>query len=211
MSVRNHVVFWLLAFAGFIGIIFIFKSVLLPFVLGIAVAYLLNPFVNKLGRLKIPRSLSALLILSAFLLLVVAFVAVVAPLLYKQLVQLVQDMPGYIDSIWVFVEPYSQKVLALLGQENGVDVKAFLGAHVGSAAGVAGEIMQHIAAGGQAFASAISVFVRMPIVAYFMMKEWNHITDWVEDLLPCDNKITIQSTYRILNHKAEFHRGTKVQ
>ncbi len=208
MTARNHALFWSLAFAGFLTFIYVFKAVLLPFVLGIAIAYLLNPLVNGLGRIKIGRGPSAILITGLFFALVAAFMAVLTPLLYKQSLQLADDLPGYFDSVIAFIEPYSQQALALLGQENGTDLKSILGAHVGTAAGIGKQIVQGLAAGGQAAIGVFSVIVFTPIVAYFMMKEWPHITAWVEDLLPQNNKKTIIDLLKQIDQKISgFVRG----
>ena len=53
MTVQKQLIFWALAFAAFFAFIYLFNAVLMPFVLGAAVAYLLNPLVNKLGGLRV--------------------------------------------------------------------------------------------------------------------------------------------------------------
>lgn len=50
IHIRNKILFWSLGFLGFVAFVWLFNDILLPFVLGIAVAYLLNPLVHLLGR-----------------------------------------------------------------------------------------------------------------------------------------------------------------
>ena len=208
MTARSHALFWSLAFAGFLLFVYVFKSVLMPFVLGFAIAYFLNPLVGALGKVKIGRGPAALLILAVFFAVVGALLAVLTPLLYKQTVQLAEDMPRYLDALVTFIEPYAHQTLTLLGQENGADVKTFLSGHLGSAAQVGKQLLQGVAAGGQAVFDTISVIVFTPIVAYFMMKEWVHITSWAEDLLPQDNKKTIKNLLKQIDQKISgFVRG----
>ncbi|MEZ5814821.1 MAG: AI-2E family transporter [Alphaproteobacteria bacterium] len=208
MTARNHALFWSAACAGFFVFVYIFKAVLLPFVLGIAIAYLLNPLVGALGRIKIARGPAAILITALFFAAVAAFLAVLAPLIYKQTLQLAEDLPGYFDALMTFIEPYSQQALALLGQENGADLKSVLGSHVGTAAGIGKQILESLAAGGQAALGALSVIAFTPIVTYFMMKEWDRITSWAEDLLPQKNKNTILDLLKQIDRKISgFVRG----
>ncbi|MEM7650865.1 MAG: AI-2E family transporter [Pseudomonadota bacterium] len=190
MSARNHFIFWALAFIVLLGFVYVFSGVLLPFVLGIAIAYLLNPLVNALGKIKIARGIAAMLILVIFFAFVGGAFALIAPILYKQSLQLAEDIPGYFEAVTAFIEPYAQKAAALVGSDN-TEITEFLKSQTGTAAGVAKKLLSSLAAGGAAVFDLISVFVLTPIVAYFMMKEWIKICEWVEDKLPRDNKKTI--------------------
>lgn len=208
IQARNQMLFWAAAIAFILGLIFIFKSVLLPFVLGWAVAYLLEPVVSKLGRYKIRRSFAALLILGLFFVFVMALLSVLIPLLYKQSLELGQDIPLYVDRLMTFVEPFSQKALVYLGQSENSDIKAMLAQNAGSAAAIATSVLGGLATGGQVLFDVISVLVLMPIVAYFMMKEWPAITGWMEDMLPVRSKHTILDLLAQINKKiAGFIRG----
>src|SRR5215510_15777573 len=51
--------FWLGLLAGFVLVLWLLRHILLPFVLGMAVAYLLDPLVNRLARRGIPRAVAA--------------------------------------------------------------------------------------------------------------------------------------------------------
>ncbi|MCB1722028.1 MAG: AI-2E family transporter, partial [Alphaproteobacteria bacterium] len=208
MTPRNHALFWSLAFAAFLSFVFIFKAVLLPFVLGLAIAYFLNPLVGALGRIKLGRGPAAMVILILFFIVVGTFLALLTPVLYKQSLQFAEDLPGYIDMVIAYLEPHMQRVSEILGQENGTDLKALLSNHSGSVAQVAKQLLQGVLAGGQAALDMISVLVFTPIVAYFMMKEWMHITVWVEDLLPQQQKSTILDLLKQIDVKISgFVRG----
>ena len=207
-TVQKHATFWALASLGLLAFIYIFKSVLMPFVLGMAIAYLLNPLVNKLGKLKIGRGPAALLILLIFFAFLGTLFAVLTPLLYKQALQLADDLPGYFDSFMAYIDPYSQRVLAMLGQDGQGGIQELLKEHSGNAGNMVKKIIESLAAGGQAVFGALSTLVLTPIVAYFMMKEWVRITNWVEDLLPRDSKKTILGLFNQIDTKISgFVRG----
>jgi predicted PurR-regulated permease PerM len=204
MTLRNHLIFWGAAFAALIGFIVLFKSILMPFVLGIAVAYLLNPLVNSMGRLKIGRGPASIFILGTFFLVVAALVTVLAPIFYRQALQLSDDLPGYLDSTLDFIEPYIHQALTLIGADSTDDIKDMLKTQAGSPASFA-PIFKGIVAGGQ---TAFDLIVFMPIVAYFMMKEWPHIIKWGDSLLPRDHKKTILDLLSQIDTKISgFVRG----
>lgn len=184
LTPQTHAVFWCGAIILFCATIVLFKAVLLPFVLGIAVAYLLNPVVNALGRWNVARGLAALIILLAFLVFVVASAAIFAPILYRELNTFVSDLPSYIAQLNDIVRPLTQYVELHLGTQTHVDMEALLKEHAGSAVQVANFIVNKLALGGQAVMDTLSVLIFMPIVAFFMMKEWPSVTRWVQDLMP---------------------------
>ena len=210
MTARNQIYFWLGTFAAFLGFVYIFKSVLMPFVLGLAIAYLLNPLVKALGNLRINRSIAALVILGVFFLVVGLFVALLAPVLYRQSLQFIDEAPGYAQSIWSLLQPFIAQTTERLGLngEAQIDVKSLLADNSATAADIAKRVIGQIAAGGQAFFGMLSVAIFTPIVAYFVMKEWEHIMAWGEDLLPRDNKDTIKDLLKQIDAKISgFVRG----
>lgn len=210
MTLRHHIYFWLGTCAAFLAFVYVFKSVLLPFVLGIAIAYLLNPLVIALGKVKIKRSIAALIILLTFFAFMAIFVALIAPVLYKQSLQLIEDAPQYAQDLWAMIEPVLMQVTHKLGLNGDaqIDVKELLANNSGTAADIFKKILDKIAAGGQAVMSTITVVTFTPVVAYFVMKEWNFITNWVEDLLPQDYKETIKDLLKQIDVKISgFVRG----
>lgn len=208
MTVRNQILFWSLASLGLLGFIYLFKAVLLPFVLGMVIAYLLNPLVTYLGKAKIKRAPAALMLSSIFFIFIALFLAVLIPVLYKQTVQLADDLPTYIDSTLAWLQPYTVQVMGMLGEGGEVDLKAVLSDHFGTAAQVSKQLLGHVLAGGQAALDLLSVLVLTPIVTYFMMKEWDKITAWVKGLMPRDHKDTIMRLLRQIDKKiAGFVRG----
>lgn len=213
MTARHQTLFWLAGFVGFLGFVYLFKAVLLPFVLGIAIAYLLNPLVVSFKRIKIARRPATMIILSIFFFCVAVFLALLLPVLYRQALGLAADIPGYVDTLWTLVEPYSHQAMQVAGFEssalnNAGDLGALLKDHAGTAVNIVHRVLDGVAAGGQAIFGLISVMVFTPIVAYFVMVEWDHMTQWVEDLLPRDHKNTIINLLSQINIKLSgFVRG----
>ncbi|NCT41558.1 MAG: AI-2E family transporter [Alphaproteobacteria bacterium] len=210
MTLRNHIFFWLGTFLAFMGFLYIFNSVLMPFVLGLAIAYLLNPLVMALGKIKIHRGVAALMILLVFFALVGLFVALAAPVLYRQSLDFIDALPGYAQNLWELAQPTISKIGGKIGiySTTDINVKELLANNSETTADIAKRILGQIAAGGQAVIGTLTNVIFTPIVAYFVMKEWVHITNWVEDLLPRDNKDTIIDLLKQIDKKISgFIRG----
>ncbi len=204
----THLIFWSCASLLFLLTIMLFKSVLLPFVLGIAVAYLLNPIVNKLGDIGISRAPAAIIILGSFLIVIVGFIGVISPILYREISQFSDDLPNYIEKFWGIMSPITAKLNQYIGGENGQSLEVLLKQNAGSAVSVANYIAQKFASGGQAIMDIISVTIFMPIVAYFMMKEWDNVTNWVCSLMPRHSEEVIMGLLEQINTKLSgFVRG----
>ncbi len=208
MSMQKHMLFWAVIFFVFGASVMLLKGVLMPFVVGLAVAYLLNPLVSKIERRGVPRYLSSLLILGVFYLALMAALAVVAPLVYRESIQIYEDYPGYLDRIMTWVQPYIEQARSWVGHSNGSEIKELLAGHSDKALGAGNVLLSSLALGGQALGSMLALLIIAPLTAYFSLKEWPSITKWGEGLLPRKHKNTIIQLLSEMNSKISgFVRG----
>jgi predicted PurR-regulated permease PerM len=208
LTIKQHMIFWLAAFSLFLAFVWAFSNVLLPFVLGLAIAYLLNPMVEYLGNHHVPRWLAALIILGLFFIFVLVVVAMIAPPIYRELMQLIDSMPDYIDQLSVVLAPYISWMQERFGNDDLSAYQQALQENIGKTLEVSGEVVSRLASGGQAFAGFVSVIVLTPIVAFFMMKEWGQMKNWVDNLLPRGSYNTIKELLKEIDGKlAGFVRG----
>jgi predicted PurR-regulated permease PerM len=208
MTAQRHFIFWGLALALFILLLFVFSEILLPFILGAVIAYLLNPAVDALGRYKLTRGTAALLILSVFSVIVGILLALTVPVIAREIAELYNNIPVYLDRIESLLAPHRARLEAFLYPEGTPPVTDIVKEHAGTAAAAAGVIAGGVAQGGQALMHMIGVIVITPIVAYFMMKEWPRIIAWGRDLMPPKRRDTIMSLFREIDTKLSgFIRG----
>lgn len=208
LSLQKQMWFWAGALLLLVAALYFFQPILLPFVAGAAVAYLLNPIVCWLEDKGLPRRIGVLVLLAAFLFFALGMLAAALPILIREISEFSENVPAYMDQLWIWVEPYSLRIEEAINRRSGEDLGALLQEHAGSALNVAESILGGLAAGGQALLGMLSLIIVMPIVAYFFMQEWRSIEQWGTDLLPRDHKNTILELLGEMNTKISgFVRG----
>ena len=207
-NVKNHILFWSFAFILLCVCVWIFKTSLMPFVLGAAIAYLLDPVVDYCEKYKCPRWLSAASILFIFFAVLLGLLAIILPFLHREIIQLTKDLPGYTDKIWTASEPLREWLRQYIGDEELESFRSSLNSNAGKLAGIGGALAGAVANSGQALFSFISVLFITPLVAFFMMKDWTVITEWIDDLIPRENYKVIKDLLEKINGKVSgFIRG----
>ena len=98
-SLRRYVLFWLCAFVAFVIFLLAFRTILLPFVAGMALAYFLDPVADWLERRGLSRLMATIVILISFILMFAIALVVVVPLIISQFSQFAQVLPDYVTQL----------------------------------------------------------------------------------------------------------------
>jgi len=212
MSKEKTFLFWSLVLCGIMGFVFIFNAILLPFVLGGGIAYLLNPLLESVARLRvwkapIGRYKAVFLILGLFFASVFTFLGFLVPVVYFQILEFMRDAPMYYGSLKESLAPFI-KEYSLGLDPQGLDLAGTAQTYMGSVTNVAGSILSSVFLGGQAFFHLFSLIVFTPVVAYFVMQEWAGLCAWCTDILPRQHKAVILSLIAQMDEKiSAFVRG----
>ena len=209
MTAKTQLLFWLVCLALITLFVLVFRDVLAPFVIGITIAYLLNPLVLRLEKLKLDRTLATIAILFIFFLLVTGLIVLVMPPLYRELAQLAETLPEYLQRLSERIQPYMSQVQAQVS--NGSLDQSFremVQNNIGNAFSFSSTLLGSVLSGGRALVSFISLLVITPLVAFFMMREWPTFTSKVDELIPRHNHDEIKGLLADIDGKiAGFVRG----
>jgi predicted PurR-regulated permease PerM len=185
MPIRNHAVFWVLALAALLAVSWLFRDVLLPFALGIAIAYLLNPLVNRAGKFGMPRAVAVSAILFLFILLACLLLWLILPPLYSEAIQLANAAPGTIEALWQQLQP---RMEGLQQQVNNSNLQESLGQalrnNISNILDFGGNLLSALQSGGRAVVELLSFFLLTPLIAFMVMLEWPGITQWIDQQIP---------------------------
>jgi predicted PurR-regulated permease PerM len=219
MSIGRQIAFWLAAFVVVGLLLRVLGGAVAPFALGMVLGYLLDPIVQRLERLGLNRLGASLVILVAFVLVVAIIAVVFAPLLGGQLVAFTQKLPTYVvrlQSLAVeqgnaMLEKYGGAWRERLGvgaplsseqiQKSVADLVAEGGAWILNA-------LRSLASGGAVIFSFLSFLVVTPVVAFYMLLDWDRMIATVDSWLPLDHRARLRQIAREINHAlAGFIRG----
>src|SRR3974390_1518366 len=103
MRLERNIVFWMAALAAVVGLLWLLKPILLPFVLGMAIAYLLDPLARQLIERGLSRLLAALPIPGGFVAALTLLVLLIAPVLSRQFSGLIAHAPVYASRLQAMV------------------------------------------------------------------------------------------------------------
>ena len=209
MSRRQQGMFWLAGLVVFGLAIYVLRPILLPFVAAMGVAYLLDPAADRLERWGLSRNVATWILTVGFFAAVMLLVLLVFPLLYGQVLGFIDSLPDYIGSIrgWAIpiVERLRQRFLevgdpASLLQNTGNLYQGLL-TWIGSAAA-------SVWNRGLALFNVLSLLLITPVVAFYLLRDWDKFVAVIDSLLPREHAEVIRDLARRIDAMmAAFVRG----
>jgi predicted PurR-regulated permease PerM len=197
VSARGYrILFWLGLFLLVLFAVGLVQGILLPFATGFAIAYILAPVVGRLERLGVQRSLASFLVLTLFLLGVALIVVMLVPLIQGQILQLIARVPTFVR--WL-QDQVGQWILLLQEQLPAEDVsklRDLLGAKLGEAVVWLAALLQGLFTSSLAILNVVSLVVVMPIVVFFLLRDWDKIVAHVDSYVPRQSLDTIRGQAR---------------
>ena len=208
MTIQRQATFWIAALVTLIFVLWSLQNILLPFIAGFVLAYFLDPVADRLENLGLPRIIATFVILATAILIVVLTLLLVAPVVADQLVKLVADLPTLIKSlVQRFNEQAPQRLKDLIAS-SGTDLQGQLTDYAGKAAVWAGGFLGSLWTGGRALISVLSLMIITPIVAFYLLADWDHIVAKVDSWLPRDHADELRAIARDVDGAlAGFIRG----
>jgi predicted PurR-regulated permease PerM len=219
MRIERQLGFWLGAFVALALFLYVFSSVLLPFVAGMILAYLFNPLADRLEKAGFNRLGASLLIVIvvslAFVLMLILFV----PVLVHQLAAFIESLPGLVTRLQALVAEeggllggrISGGMLERFGlneQLSSADIQKSLGDIVKQGAQWMLTFMKSLWSGGQALLGVFSLLVVTPVVAFYILLDWGRMIAAIDGLAPPAHRDDIRALARDMNRAiAGFLRG----
>ena len=207
IALQRQVYFWLAALAVVVLALWLLSPILLPFVAGAAIAYLLTPVTDRLERYGVNRLAGALIIITLVVLAFVYMILLVAPILGGQLTSFIVAIPGYVGKLQSLLTDQSRPwVQKLLGA--GFNPAASISDLVTQGVGWLTAFMQSLWSQGRALLSLFSLVVVTPVVAFYLMYDWHRIIRSVDDAIPLNQRDTVRELAREIDAAiAGFVRG----
>ncbi|HCL66887.1 MAG TPA: AI-2E family transporter [Rhizobium sp.] len=207
-GLRRQLLFWLITLALVVIFLFMFRTILLPFVAGMALAYFLDPVADRLERLGLSRMMATSVILVAFIIVFVLALMIIIPVLASQLNEFIQRVPGYISELQSFIARSNAAWLPewLDGQMG--TIKENFSKLLTEGAGFVGTLVAQIWNSGKALVDIAALLVVTPVVAFYLLLDWDRMTAKVDDWIPRNQVAAVRQIAREMDRTiAGFVRG----
>ena len=180
---------WIAAVLVLGGFLYVLHPILSPFLVGILIAYLGDPVVDRLERLKLSRTWGVIVVFSLFTLLMALALLVLIPMLGKQLVRLYELLPQMLDWVQNQALPWVQ---VRLGLNEGFwrfdQLKQSLSGHLGQTTDIAGLVLSQVTASSLALMAWAANLLLIPVVSFYLMRDWDLLVGKLRSLVPRDNE-----------------------
>lgn len=211
MTLERQVIFWIVALAVFAGVLWLLSPVLLPFVAGMALAYLLDPLARRGERFGIGRPVSALIVLTVVVVALVVAAMAIAPVAAHQFTAFMDNLPGYVSKVQSLLSDPSRPWLAKLFGGNAPEAEKSAAGLVSQGSGFIATFLASLWSGGRAVFSVLSLLVITPVVAFYLLCDWDRVVVTVDGWIPRQHRDTVYALARDIDGAiAGFVRGQAV-
>ena len=205
---RRQVMFWVVTAVAFIAFLYLFSSILLPFFAGMILAYFLDPVADRLERLGLSRLWATVVILISFVMVLVIGLMIIVPVLATQLADFGARIPEYIARLQALVTSIDP---GWLQQRFGVEpqqLKDALSNMLSQGSGFISTLFQSLWSSGKTLIDIAGLFVITPVVAFYMLLDWDRMIRKVDSWVPRDHVDTVRKIASDINAAtAGFVRG----
>ena len=184
MSLQNQLRIWLVMLALTILGLWVFRGILLPFILGMALAYLLNPVADRLERLHFSRMWASVVILAIAIAIFVTAFLMVVPLALQQAFGLALKLPGYINQLQELANERVPELFPALADERVVQFQNTLAELLNQGIGIVGGLLAQVMQSGLTLINALGVLIVTPVVAFYLLLDWDRVSATFDGLLP---------------------------
>ena len=207
MTAAQQLRFWLVGLIVTLIAVYFLRAILLPFVAGMGIAYFLDPACDRLEKWMSRTWATTLVTLVFALVLVVAFLLIV-PLTVDQLTQFVQALPDLISRAHEKLMPYYTRLQLTFDLPDQTELTTMVRDRLGTALAWFGGGLAGLAQGGVAIANLLSLVFITPVVAFYLLRDWDRIVAKIDALLPRQHAAVIRAQGRDIDMTlAGFARG----
>ncbi len=208
MTGERQAWFWLIGLAVTVLLLWLLRGILLPFVAAMAVAYFLDPAADKLEDWGCSRAVATSIITAVFFVVVVLLAILVLPILINQIAEFAAKVPGYLEILQGYVIDLVERVQARLSAERIEELRGAVTGYLGQGVQLLGQVLGGLWSGGLALVNLLSLVFITPVVCFYLLRDWDKITDRIDSWLPRQHAAVIRRQVDLIDETlAGFVRG----
>ncbi|MCF6304526.1 MAG: AI-2E family transporter [Rhodobacteraceae bacterium] len=203
LSTGNQIKWWGLLAVAVILFLWMFSSILLPFIAGAAIAYFLDPVADRLERMGMPRAMATSIISLIAILVVIFILLLIVPLIAEQLVGLFQSAPDYVARLQVYL---GEKFPGLFIEDS--RIRQSLSSFEGMLKDQGVVFINGVLSGSMAIFDFMLILFITPVVAFYLLLDWDKLVATVDGWMPRQHLEEIRKIAREIDAVlAGFVRG----
>ncbi|WIV49995.1 AI-2E family transporter [Marivivens sp. LCG002] len=203
LPIKDQVRYWVVAAAALSVSLWFLGDVILPFVLGGAIAYLLDPIADRLEALGLTRAMSVATITIVAILLFVILALLVIPTLVQQTGQLINTAPALFENLQQWL---TERFPSLIDQES--MIRQQLAATGETIKSKGGELLNSVLTSAMSLFNILILLIVVPVVTFYLLLDWDNMVARVDELLPRDHAPVVRQLAKQVDATlASFIRG----
>ncbi len=181
---------WMIAIALAGWLMWLLAPVLTPFVAAALLAYIGDPLADHLQRLRFPRTIAVVCVFLLTFLGLGLLILLVVPLIRTQVSAFLTALPDIViqaEQVWL---PTITEYLGIEAGEN-VGLGAFVARYSDMAGNWGATVLLSLSRGGGALAAAVISLFLIPILTFYLLRDWDLIISRIGALIPSRQRETV--------------------
>lgn len=165
--------------------IYLLSPILTPFAISALIAYLFDPFADKLESWKLSRTLSVVIVFLLITMIVILIMLLLIPALEQQISKLITNLPNYFAWMSENITPWIKEKFGIQTDIFNIsEVSGLLKAHWNEAGGIAKNIIASLSKSSLVVVNWLMNLLLIPVVTFYLLRDWDVLTSRVGELIP---------------------------
>lgn len=177
-------------------LLYLLRDILMPFVAGMAIAYFFDPVCDRLERAGLSRTLATTVVTIGFVILLLLFLGLLVPMLAEQATNLAARLPQLVDLLREGLQGLMARVQPAADGSLFEKLRTALTDQLGRLTEIAGSLLGGLLTGGLAIVNFLSLLFLTPVVAFFLLRDWDRMVAKIDGWLPRRQAPTVRRLAR---------------
>lgn len=198
----------LIAFVTCALLLWQLSPILTPFAIGAGLAYMCDPIVDRFEALGLRRTVGVAIVFLCVAIVLTVLLLVLVPILQHQIVDLVRDLPAYIDWIQDNISPLLGGIAGDGKLLDPASLQDLVSKNWSSAGGVVSVVLKQAFSSGSALLALGMNLLLVPVIMFYLLRDWDHMVAWIRSQMPRRHVATIDElAFETNSVLGQFLRG----
>jgi len=181
---RKQTLLWAGVGAAIVGVLWLLGPTLSPFMLGLVLAYIFEPLVDRLHRRGVPRTLAVVLTILLVIGLLVGLVLILVPVIQQEVRTLIERLPTYLTAAHDQLIPWLQAHFGISLKLDVDSLKKFIAKNWNSAQDYLMLVLEYVSSQSTVILGVMANLLLTPVVMFYLMRDWRELRQRVGKLVP---------------------------